>query len=149
MLSSVCWQPLGNMLRQGSRNKEIWKWHFWRLIFYMYRRETINWDYGIIHSQHQFSTCSNLFIFHWTRLQSIAYFLIHQKTLKMEIVEVRNGGVFYRCTINQCLFFFFAPAFQLCDFVAQLVRALHRHRRGHGFKSRWVTWIFQVHETIA
>ena len=38
---------------------------------------------------------------------------------------------------------------QLCDFVAQLVRALHRHRRGHGFESRWVTWIFQVHETIA
>ena len=32
---------------------------------------------------------------------------------------------------------------------AQLVRALHRHRRGHGFESRWVTWIFQVHETIA
>ena len=25
---------------------------------------------------------------------------------------------------------------QLCDFVAQLVRALHRHRRGHGFESR-------------
>ena len=24
---------------------------------------------------------------------------------------------------------------QLCDFVAQLVRALHRHRRGHGFES--------------
>ena len=24
----------------------------------------------------------------------------------------------------------------LCDFVAQLVRALHRHRRGHGFESR-------------
>ena len=23
---------------------------------------------------------------------------------------------------------------QLCDFVAQLVRALHRHRRGHGFR---------------
>ena len=23
---------------------------------------------------------------------------------------------------------------QLCDFVAQLVRALHRHRRGHGFE---------------
>ena len=38
---------------------------------------------------------------------------------------------------------------QLCDFVAQLVRALHRHRRGHGCESRWVTWIFQVHETIA
>ena len=38
---------------------------------------------------------------------------------------------------------------QLCDFIAQLVRALHRHRRGHGFESRWVTWIFQVHETIA
>ena len=37
----------------------------------------------------------------------------------------------------------------LCDFIAQLVRALHRHRRGHGFESRWVTWIFQVHETIA
>ena len=37
----------------------------------------------------------------------------------------------------------------LCDFKAQLVRALHRHRRGHGFESRWVTWIFQVHETIA
>ena len=29
---------------------------------------------------------------------------------------------------------------QLCDLVAQLVRALHRHRRGHGFESRWVTW---------
>ena len=38
---------------------------------------------------------------------------------------------------------------QLCDFVAQLVRALHRYRRGHGFESRWVTWIFQVYETIA
>ena len=38
---------------------------------------------------------------------------------------------------------------QLCDFIAQLVRALHRHRRGHGFESRWVTWIFQVHETIS
>ena len=38
---------------------------------------------------------------------------------------------------------------QLCDFIAQLVRALHRHRRGHGFESRGVTWIFQVHETIA
>ena len=38
---------------------------------------------------------------------------------------------------------------QLCDFVAQLVRALHLHRRGHGFESRWITWIFQVHETIA
>ena len=38
---------------------------------------------------------------------------------------------------------------QLCDFVAQLVRALHRHCRGHGFEPRWVTWIFQVHETIA
>ena len=38
---------------------------------------------------------------------------------------------------------------QLCDLIAQLVRALHRHRRGHGFESRWVTWIFQVHETIA
>ena len=25
---------------------------------------------------------------------------------------------------------------QLCDFVAQLVRALHRHCRGHGFESR-------------
>ena len=25
---------------------------------------------------------------------------------------------------------------QLCDFVAQLVRALHPHRRGHGFESR-------------
>ena len=25
---------------------------------------------------------------------------------------------------------------QLCDFLAQLVRALHRHRRGHGFESR-------------
>ena len=25
---------------------------------------------------------------------------------------------------------------QLCDFVAQMVRALHRHRRGHGFESR-------------
>ena len=37
----------------------------------------------------------------------------------------------------------------LSDFIAQLVRALHRHRRGHGFESRWVTWIFQVHETIA
>ena len=37
---------------------------------------------------------------------------------------------------------------QLCDFVAQLVRALHRHRRGHGFESRWVTWVFQAHETI-
>ena len=37
----------------------------------------------------------------------------------------------------------------LCNFIAQLVRALHRHRRGHGFESRWVTWIFQVHETIA
>ena len=36
----------------------------------------------------------------------------------------------------------------LCDFIAQLVRALHQHRRGHGFESRWVTWIFQVHETI-
>ena len=24
----------------------------------------------------------------------------------------------------------------LCDFVAQLVRALHRHRRGHGFEFR-------------
>ena len=30
----------------------------------------------------------------------------------------------------------------LCDFIAQLVRALHRHRRGHGFESRWVTWTF-------
>ena len=38
---------------------------------------------------------------------------------------------------------------QLCDFIAQLVRALHRHRRGRGFESRWVTWIFQVQETIA
>ena len=36
---------------------------------------------------------------------------------------------------------------QLCNFVAQLVRALHRHRSGHGFESRWFTWIFQVHET--
>ena len=26
--------------------------------------------------------------------------------------------------------------FQLCDFVAQLVRALYRHRRGHGLESR-------------
>ena len=25
---------------------------------------------------------------------------------------------------------------QLCDFIAQLVRALHRHRRGHGSESR-------------
>ena len=25
---------------------------------------------------------------------------------------------------------------RLCDFIAQLVRALHRHRRGHGFESR-------------
>ena len=25
---------------------------------------------------------------------------------------------------------------QLCDFIVQLVRALHRHRRGHGFGSR-------------
>ena len=25
---------------------------------------------------------------------------------------------------------------QLCDFVAQLVRARHRHRIGHGFESR-------------
>ena len=25
---------------------------------------------------------------------------------------------------------------QLCDFIAQLVRALHRQRRGHGFESR-------------
>ena len=25
---------------------------------------------------------------------------------------------------------------QMCDFIAQLVRALHRHRRGHGFESR-------------
>ena len=25
---------------------------------------------------------------------------------------------------------------QLCDFVAQLVKALHRHRRGHGFQCR-------------
>ena len=25
---------------------------------------------------------------------------------------------------------------QLCDFIAQLVRALHQHRRGHGFESR-------------
>ena len=33
---------------------------------------------------------------------------------------------------------------QLCDFVAQLVRALHWHRRGHRFKSRLVTLIFQV-----
>ena len=24
----------------------------------------------------------------------------------------------------------------LCDFIAHLVRALHRHRRGHGFESR-------------
>ena len=24
----------------------------------------------------------------------------------------------------------------LCDFTAQLARALHRHRRGHGFESR-------------
>ena len=24
----------------------------------------------------------------------------------------------------------------LCDFIAQLVRALHRRRRGHGFESR-------------
>ena len=41
-------------------------------------------------------------------------------------------------------------AHDLCDagdFVAQLVRALHR--RGHGFESLWVTWIFQVHDTIA
>ena len=37
---------------------------------------------------------------------------------------------------------------QLGDFVAQLVRALHQHRRGHGFESRCVK-IFQVHETIA
>ena len=37
---------------------------------------------------------------------------------------------------------------QLCDFVAQLVRALHLHRRGHAFESRCVK-IFQVHETIA
>ena len=28
---------------------------------------------------------------------------------------------------------------QLCDFVAQLVGALHRRRRGHGFESRRVT----------
>ena len=35
------------------------------------------------------------------------------------------------------------------EWVAQLVRALHRHRRGHGFESRWVSWLFQVHETIA
>ena len=34
------------------------------------------------------------------------------------------------------------------DFVAQLVRALHRHRRGHGFESPCVK-LFQVHETIA
>ena len=39
--------------------------------------------------------------------------------------------------------------YRLCDFVAQLVRVLHWHCRGHGFESRWVTWIFQVHETIA
>ena len=32
---------------------------------------------------------------------------------------------------------------QLCDFLAQLVRALHRHHKGHGFESRWVTWIFR------
>ena len=38
---------------------------------------------------------------------------------------------------------------QLCDFVAQLVRALHRHSTGHGSESRWVTWNFQVHEKIA
>ena len=25
---------------------------------------------------------------------------------------------------------------QLCDFLAQLARALHLHRRGHGFESR-------------
>ena len=31
---------------------------------------------------------------------------------------------------------------QLCDFVAQLVIALHWHRRGHGFESGWVTWNF-------
>ena len=37
---------------------------------------------------------------------------------------------------------------QLCDFVAQLVRALHRDRRGHGFEFRCVK-NFQVHETIA
>ena len=38
---------------------------------------------------------------------------------------------------------------QLCEFVVQLVRALHRHHRGRGFESCWVTWFFQVHETIA
>ena len=38
---------------------------------------------------------------------------------------------------------------QLCEFVAQLVRAMHRHRRGHGFEPRWITWIIQFHETIA
>ena len=30
----------------------------------------------------------------------------------------------------------FKQSLSLCDFVAQLVRALHRHRRGHGFESR-------------
>ena len=29
---------------------------------------------------------------------------------------------------------------QLCDLIAQLARALHRHHRGHGFESRWDTW---------
>ena len=39
--------------------------------------------------------------------------------------------------------------FQSCVFVAQLVKALHWHRRVHGFESLWVTWFFQVHETVA
>ena len=40
-------------------------------------------------------------------------------------------------------------SYKVTQLSAQLVRALHRHHRGHGFESRWVTWIFQVHETIA
>ena len=38
---------------------------------------------------------------------------------------------------------------QLCDFLAQLVRALHRHHKGHGFVIPLSHLNFQVHETIA
>ena len=31
----------------------------------------------------------------------------------------------------------------LCDFIAQLVRALHRRRRGHGFESRISSFDFK------
>ena len=40
---------------------------------------------------------------------------------------------------------------QLSDFVAQLVRALHRHRKGHGFESCWrhLNFFRCIYETIA